>query len=71
MNHYKQVIESIEPLLSICIKMADRIGNDEIRFSKTRAKELLRSIHSAKKLIEKSKSKHIRREPSWIEERYI
>ena len=67
MTHYKNVVESIEPLLSVCIKMADTVGNDEIRISKTRAKELLSSIRAVKKQIIKSKAKHVRKEPAWLD----
>ena len=43
------LIDQVEPLLSICVKMADRHDLEEIRFSKARAKEILLLISSMKK----------------------
>lgn len=47
--NYQPVIDQIEPLLSICLKMADRQDLNEIKFSKARAKEILLLISSLKK----------------------
>ena len=58
---YQPVIDQIEPLLSICVKMADRQDLDEIRISKSRAKEILILIKSLKKPKLKMKP-----EPKWL-----
>jgi ppGpp synthetase/RelA/SpoT-type nucleotidyltranferase len=47
--NYQSVIDQVEPLLSICVKMADRQDLSEIKISKARAKEILSLISSLKK----------------------
>lgn len=59
--NYQPVIDQIEPLLSICVKMADRQDLNEIKFSKIRAKEILNLIKSLKKPKLKMKP-----EPKWL-----
>jgi hypothetical protein len=53
MNNTQAVLSSLDALLRITIRLADRHGLDEIRISKTRAKELLNQIQIVKKETEK------------------
>jgi hypothetical protein len=56
MNPIKSILfHSIEPLLYVCIKQAQRHGLDEIRFSTTRAREIHREIVIARKALERQK----------------
>jgi hypothetical protein len=52
MNPIHTVIHSLEPLLNVSLKQADRHGLDEIRISKTRAREILHLALAAKKELE-------------------
>jgi len=53
MNNTQAVLSSIDALLRVTVRLADHHGLDEIRISKTRAKELLTLITLAKKETEK------------------
>jgi hypothetical protein len=53
MNPVHTVIHSLEPLLNVCIKQAERHGLDEIRISLPRAREIHREIIIARKSLEK------------------
>jgi hypothetical protein len=54
MNPIKSILfHSLEPLLYVCIKQAERHGLDEIRISTTRAREIHRDIVIARKALEK------------------
>jgi hypothetical protein len=59
------LINQIEPLLSICVKMADRQDLDQISFSKTRAKEIL-SLISTMKFKKPSIPKIRKGVPAWL-----
>jgi late competence protein required for DNA uptake (superfamily II DNA/RNA helicase) len=63
MNH---LLQEMEGLLSISIKMSDRQNLDTIFFSKTRAKMLLSEIKKIKQNNLKATSKHIKKEPRWL-----
>ena len=52
MKNTHAVLHGIMPLLQVCIKQADRHGLDEIRISKTRAREILHLALSAEKELE-------------------
>lgn len=62
---YKQVASDIEGMFSVLTKIADRVGNDEIRISKTRAKEILLEIRSLNK--KDKASRPIIKEPAWLD----
>ena len=47
------LFHSIEPLLNVCIKQAERHGLSEIRISTARAREIHREIIIARKSLEK------------------
>ena len=47
------LFSSIEPLLNVCIKQAERHGLNEIRISLPRAREIHREIVIARKSLEK------------------
>jgi hypothetical protein len=54
MNPIKSILfNSIEPLLNVCIKQAERHGLSEIRISLPRAREIHREIVIARKSLEK------------------
>ena len=63
---YDNIVSDLEGILKTLIPIADRVGNDEIKISKTRAKEMLLEIKRINNEKEKAKSKHIRREPAWL-----
>jgi hypothetical protein len=64
----KDLIDQVEPLLSICVKMADRHNLDEIRISKARAKEILLIISSIKTQNKKVSYTKIRTgTPAWLD----
>jgi hypothetical protein len=53
-THIKSILfSSIEPLLNVCIKQAERHGLSEIRISLPRAREIHREIVIARKALEK------------------
>jgi hypothetical protein len=54
MKNTHAVIDNIKPLLHVAIKLADRTGEDEIRISKARAREILHIAIAADKEIEES-----------------
>jgi hypothetical protein len=59
MNPIKTILfHSIEPLINVCIKQAERHGLDEIRISLPRAREIHREIIIAKKALENHSSKN-------------
>jgi hypothetical protein len=66
--NYQSVIDQVEPLLSICVKMADRQDLSEIKISKARAKEILLLISSLKTNIKKEANQKIRKGyPAWLD----
>lgn len=52
MKNTHLVISNIAPLFQVSIKQADRHGLDEIRISKSRAKEIMHLITASKKELE-------------------
>jgi len=64
---YANIVSDIEGMFSVLTKIADRVGNDTIEISNTRAKEILKEIRSIKSQEIKSQSKHIRKEPAWLD----
>jgi hypothetical protein len=66
--NYQSVIDQVEPLFSICVKMADRQDLNEIKISKARAKEILLLISNLKTNIKKSANQKIRKGyPAWLD----
>jgi len=63
---YDNVASSIEGIFKVLIPIADKVGNSEIRISKTRAKEILSEIIRIKNEKAKAKSKNIKAEPLWL-----
>jgi hypothetical protein len=61
------IINEIEDLLKFEMKLANRIGNKTLQITVPRAKLLLDSIRDYKSQIEKSKSKHITKDPAWFD----
>lgn len=54
MNPIKSILfNSVEPLLNVCIKQAERHGLSEIRISLPRAREIYREILISRKSLEK------------------
>ena len=66
-NIYETIIQEMEARLSITIKMSDRQGLNEIFFSLPRAKMLLGEIKSLRKQNSKATSKHMKKEPAWLD----
>lgn len=48
---HKEIVSRLEGILRVLIPIADRVGLNEIRLSKTAAKELLREIKALNKKI--------------------
>ena len=66
-NKYETIIQEMEALLSISVKMSDRQGLDQIFVSLPRARMLLGEIKSLRKQNAKALSKHIKKEPAWLD----
>jgi hypothetical protein len=64
--NYSSLIQEMEALLSVNLKMADRHDLDSISISTARARQFLLNIRSIKKEASRSMSKHIRKEPAWL-----
>jgi hypothetical protein len=63
---YDKVASSIEGIFKVLIPIADKIGLNEIKISKARAREILSEITRIKNEKSKANSKHIKREPLWL-----
>ena len=63
---YSSLIQEMEALLSVNVKMADRHGLDSIKISKLVARQFLLNIRKKQKEASRSMSKHIRKEPAWL-----
>jgi hypothetical protein len=54
-SQYTQaLLSSLEALFNVQIKMADRVGNNEIRISSARAKELLLDIRYCREALKRN-----------------
>jgi len=40
----KDVVDSIKPLVEVCLKVADRIGNDQIQIATGRVKDIIKLL---------------------------
>lgn len=40
----KDVVDSIKPLLEVCLKVADRLGNDQIQIATGRARDIIKLL---------------------------
>jgi len=61
------IMQEMEALLSINIKMSDRLGLETLSLiTVPRARMLLNEIKAYRKEKSKAKSKHIRKEPAWL-----
>jgi len=63
----QHLLSELKGLLTITIKMSDRQDLEEIHFSKARAKEILLTIKQLEKESLRACSKHIKREPAWLD----
>ena len=62
------IIQDVEALLSINVKTSERLGLSTLALiTVPRAKMMLRDIRLYKKAKERSKSKHITKEPAWLD----
>ena len=48
----QHILDNVEPLFNVCVKLAQRHELDEIRISTARAREILRELQIAKKALE-------------------
>jgi len=62
----QHLLSDLKGLLTITIKMSDRQDLDQIFISKSRAKEILLTIKQLEKESLTVRSKHIKREPAWL-----
>jgi chromosomal replication initiation ATPase DnaA len=51
-QHLQHILDNVEPLFNVCVKLAQRHELDEIRISTARAQEILRELQIAKKALE-------------------
>jgi ABC-type polar amino acid transport system ATPase subunit len=53
-KHLQHILDNVEPLFNVCVKLAQRHELDEIRIriSTARAREILRELQIAKKALE-------------------
>jgi hypothetical protein len=65
------IIQELEALISATLKMSDRHGLPTIQITTPRARMLMADIKSYKKEKSKSASKHIKKEPAWLNEKWI
>lgn len=63
----KHLLSTLKGLLSINLKMADRHDLNEISITKARAREILFTINDLEKRYSKIPSKHIKKEPAWLD----
>jgi hypothetical protein len=40
----KDVVDSIKPLFEVCLKVADKLGNDQIQIATGRAKDIVKLL---------------------------
>jgi len=40
----KDVVDSIKPLFEVCLKVADRLGNDQIQIATGRARDIVKLL---------------------------
>jgi hypothetical protein len=65
------IIQQIEALFSANIKMADRHNLETIQVTTPRAKTIMQDILFYKNEKSKANSKHIKKEPAWLDEKWI
>jgi len=65
------IIQELEALISARLKMATRHNLDSIHITTPRARMLMLDILAYKKERSKAASKHIRKEPAWLDEKWI
>jgi methionine synthase II (cobalamin-independent) len=62
----ESIIEELEALISAQIKTSNRHGLPTIQITTPRARMLMNDIQSYKKAKTKVMSKHIKKEPAWL-----
>ena len=65
------IIQEVEALISANLKMATRHNLETIQITTPRARMLMLNILAYKKEKSKAASKHIKREPAWLNEKWI
>ena len=65
------IIQELEALISANLKMATRHNLETIQITTPRARMLMHDILAYKKEKSKAASKHIKREPAWLNEKWI
>jgi hypothetical protein len=65
------IIQELEALISANLKMATRHNLETIQITTPRARMLMLNILAYKKEKSKAASKHIKREPAWLNEKWI
>ena len=61
------IIQEIEALISANLKMANRHNLETIHITTPRARMIMHDILEYKKERSRSMSKHIRKEPAWLD----
>ena len=65
------IIQELEALISANLKMATRHNLETIQITTPRARMLMHDILAYKKEKSSAASKHIKREPAWLDEKWI
>jgi hypothetical protein len=65
------IIQQLEALISANLKMATRHNLETIQITTPRARMLMLDILEYKKEKSKAASKHIKKEPAWLNEKWI
>lgn len=65
------IIQELEALISARLKMATRHELSTIEITTPRARMLMNDILAYKKERSRVNSKHIKKEPAWLEEKWI
>jgi vacuolar-type H+-ATPase subunit H len=65
------IIQELEALISARLKIASRHNLETIEITTPRARMLMHDILAYKREKSRTASKHVRKEPAWLDEKWI
>ena len=65
------IIQELEGLISARLKIASRHNMETIEITTPRARMLMHDILAYKKEKSRTASKHVKKEPAWLDEKWI
>jgi vacuolar-type H+-ATPase subunit H len=65
------IIQELEALISARLKIASRHNLETIEITTPRARMLMHDILAYKKEKSRTASKHVKKEPAWLDEKWI